>query len=369
MNSFSVIFLPDPVLFPGGTSGLNRYHEELDSFSLSLFYGLPVDNLRLGGAIELAHRTEEKKNLSDVTSFFFRSIDTNDPSLVMIPFDSRFWEALFKGTLEGPLGEGKLALTLKGGFIFNGDNDLRSTDIFGGTFRSSHLKGDVKGWKARGDLWLRFPFLKNLDLPFVLAMEYERKSRDGKGLERSQAPFVVNEDFLSYENKETIFHLTAGGGIDKKFNEEDRFAAGIYYKFIRTNQSFSQGFSNNTNFPYYKEHQAFLCLTGEKKLSPGITVRAGVNIFYGWVSEELRFKSPVVQEDRALDGHHWGMATSLGSTIKFLSFSLEPFLGFGYRKLQLSGNRVDSFPQMIQVERFDELKREWVTNAGISITF
>jgi len=101
-------------------------------------------------------------------------------------------------------------------------------------------------------------------------------------------------------------------------------------------------------------------------------MRMGLNFFYGWVKEDFKFNyadnTPFSFLDNiSLDDSRWGIGASLGGTVKFERFSLEPFVGGGYQKLKLDGDGFDtSYPSVIES---DKLKKEWFIGGGFSIKF
>ena len=44
-----------------------------------------------------------------------------------------------------------------------------------------NMDGDVKGWNIGGDLWLRVPLAKDLSVPMLVKVDYQKKTRDGDG--------------------------------------------------------------------------------------------------------------------------------------------------------------------------------------------
>ena len=99
----------------------------------------------------------------------------------MYPFDSRYWEGLLKGSLKGDMGPVKIALTLKGGLILWGDNkyNFDANTPIGPSFVDA--SGDVRGWSLGADLWLRYLLSKDLSLPFLLKINYQKKTKTGEG--------------------------------------------------------------------------------------------------------------------------------------------------------------------------------------------
>ena len=141
--------------------------------------------------MQLAYRREENETF--INEDFLsgnRAFQTNfpvgesQPALnlfpFMFPYDSKYWEALFKGSLRGAVGFGEFAFTMQGGFILTGDNKLEHGTVhpFGGP-GTIDMDGDVRGWRIGGDLWVRSPLRDNISLPILLKVDYWEKTRDG----------------------------------------------------------------------------------------------------------------------------------------------------------------------------------------------
>jgi hypothetical protein len=66
-----------------------------------------------------------------------------------LPYDSKYWEALFKGSIDGKLGLLDIDCTVRGGFIFGGDDTFKLTQ---NTIYVHDSSGDVTGWRIGGDM-------------------------------------------------------------------------------------------------------------------------------------------------------------------------------------------------------------------------
>jgi hypothetical protein len=370
-----------------------RLESDLDTFALRLLYGIPMGGFKLGGEVQLAYRQEENETFlnEDVSPGIhtLRLFHTNFPLAgtepwvnllpFMTPYDSKYWEALFKGSLEGKIGPAKIAFTIRGGFIFSGGNKYNATTIFpAGAPDFIKTDGDVKGWRIGEDLWLRVPLSEGISLPFLVKADYQKKTRDEDGIGSGFIPFPN----VDYTNEEKILQIEAGGGIDKELGKGTRIAAGIYYSYIQNKNNFDvtwfQGVNwidaGYSNYPDHRENQVILKLAGEKELSPIVDLRMGINFFYGWAEENFRYNlrtsaSPFVSVSHAsLDGYHWGLGASMGGTVKFDRFSLEPFIAVGYQKMNLKGDGFETvyIPGILQG---DKARKEWSLGGGVSIKF
>jgi len=367
----------------------NRYDlkNDLDSFSLRLLYGLPIGGFKLGTEFQLAYRQEQNKTFFDQDSgvgihafwtnnIFGAILPFINTFPFMFPYDSKYWEAVLKGSLKGTIGPANIAFTLKGGYIFKGDNKLgfnyRDTTLASGDI---DMDGEVKGWRIGGDFWLRYTLVKDLSLPFLIKVEYQKKSREGDG----PATGIFGPANIDYENEEKILELETGLGLDKEFAKGTRIAGGIYYGYLKNKNNFMFNASSagpffqtwdSSNYPDQTEHRVILRIAGEKELSPMFAMRMGLNFFYGCVKEDFRFTyvdtfPSSLSEKISLDGSRWGIGASLGATVKVQRFSIEPFVGGGYQKLNLSGDG-DRSGLLLDM---DKLKKEWSVGGGFSVKF
>jgi hypothetical protein len=358
-----------------GVSNFARYDltKDLDNFALRLLYGLPLGGFNLGGEVQLAYRREENEN--SMPGFLNYTLGTQIPSRNLTPFqlphDSKYWEALFKGSLERKVGPLDLEFTLRGGFIFSGDNswELTQTSIL------VDFGGDVEGWRIGGDLWARYPLSNGLTLPFLVRADFQEKTRDGVGRR-----FDGNPNYYPYESQERNLHIEAGGGVDKDFGKGVRVAAGIYYNYLQREYDFilkeTTGIGGQVwdhgDYPASIEHQVMIRLTGELELTPAVTLRMGLAPFFGWVREDFTFNyGASYTDDVPLDGHHWGIGASLGGTIKFKRIALEPFINGGWQQIKLNGDgeRTLSSGVVSTLWEMDKLRKEWSIGGGFSIKF
>jgi hypothetical protein len=104
-------------------------------------------------------------------------------------------------------------------------------------------------------------------------------------------------------------------------------------------------------------------------------MRLGINFFYGWTREDFQFDYAdtgfglTSYEDISMDGSHWGIRASLGSTVKFGRLILEPFVGGGYEMMDLDGDGTDDLPLTGSLLKVDKSKKEWFIGGGLSIRF
>jgi len=381
--------------FAPATFYYDRYDlkSNLDNFALRLLYGLPVGGLKLGGEVQFAYRQEEQEIIFNEDFGGFRNLWTNpfqgglslagwrDFFPFMLPYESHYWEALLKGSLEGKVGPLDVELTLKGGFLFAGDNtyEYQLQSPIGTLVDGFRLRGDVTGWRLGGDLWARYPLSQDLSLPFLVSIDFQDKSRDGDG------PSLATGTY-SYNSDEQSLHITIGGGLDKELAKGARIAAGIYYNYLQGKNEikFNQfptagGFVDYdyTDFPSSFESQVMLRLAGELALSHAVTLRMGLTPFIGWVREDYTFSSFVsplatgFTDDVSTDGLHWGIGASIGGTIKFKSITLEPFINGGWQQVHLkgSGDSVINTGVVTTLIDMSKDRDEWSIGGGLSVLF
>jgi len=323
---------------------------DFDDFALRLLYGLPIGGFNLGGEVQFAYRQEENQIYDYFFDLSMAWLNDNWIPEYLYPYDSHYWEALFKGSIEGKVGPLELEFTLRGGFLFGGDNEWYYEFQLpaGAPFYGWDMDGGVEGWRIGGDLWARYPLGDGLTLPVLVRVDYQEKTRDGDG----PGFGLYTGTLWDYEHERTDLAITAGGGLDKEFGKDTRIAAGIYYNYLQGKDEFVI-FANGVlydwwTFPDITEHRALLRIAGERRLSPVVVLRSGINGFYGWRR---------VEDTGHLfaDGSHWGVGVSLGGTITVKRFTIEPFIAGGYQGLDL--------------DEEDVVRNEWNIGGGLSVLF
>ncbi len=360
---------------------------DLDNLALRLLYGLPLDGVTLGGEVQLAYRQGEDKTWWKLTDLSRGS--SNYPwggyskhlnlFPFMIPYDSDYWEALLKGSLEGEIGPADVEFTLRGGYLFGGDNrytyDFQNP--YGTSWTGFELAGDVDGWRMGGDLWVRYPLSGGLSLPFLVRADYREKTRDGDGLGVLAAagrPF-------RYEHQERKLELEAGGGVDKNCGKGTRIATGLYYQYLQGSNDIwiwedlgaSTATDDYSDYPASTEHRVLVRFAAERELSAAASLRMGLNLFYGWAGEDFMYTYKTTTgtnytDDISLDGNRWGIGASMGGTFRFKSFTLEPFLSAGWQDLQLDGDGTQTGTSTA-LYKMDKSRSEWYIGGGFSILF
>jgi hypothetical protein len=370
-------------LIPGS---YNRYSfdDSLNAFNLRVLYGIPMGALKLGSEFQIGYQKAKNTDtffsnndqvfLNDIIGAHIPSINTFP---FQFPYDSKWWNMGFKSSLEGPLGPGKLSATVRGGFIFSGENDphYRIISPPSSVFENVNFDGNVEGWNTGGDLWWRTPLTNGLSLPLLIRVDYDKKTWDGKGV---NVPF--GDLPIRYRSNEKNFQVEAGGGLDKDFGKGTRAAAGLYYNYVNSNRSYFYQYpdqkTDHTDYPHQIEHRGILKIAAEKEFCPSFTARLGLNVFFGWVNEGYKFRESLAPfggtvEHISIDGPNWGGVLSLGGTVKLSRFNLEPFVSVGYRRLDLDGEdgfRGTFFGSGISLD-MDKLKEVWSIGGGLSIKY
>lgn len=360
---------------------------DLDDFTLRLLYGLPVGGgFSLGGELQFSYRQEENATWQQQgnTGVSNNCLSNGVAAALnlfpfMIPYDSEYWEVLLKGSIDGSIGPVGTALTLRGGYLLGGDNTLESEFQNLPAFPDTvfDLDGTVEGWRVGGDLWVQYPFSHAVSLPFLARIDYQEKGRDGDCITDIGLP---SDDF-SYEHKEKNFEVEAGGGVDARLGERSRIAAGLYYSYRDTKDDYRLGIPsllpdllNNSDYPTSTEHRVILRLAEEEKLSSTFVLRYGLEFFYGWVQEDFNATNwgyADSTEEVSLDGNRWGVGLSLGGTLKFRRFTLEPFINAGYQGFNLDGDgkTVLAGGTPDYNSKIEQTKREWFAGGGLSLTW
>jgi hypothetical protein len=140
-------------------------------FAFSLMFGVPIDCVAIGFEAGLGYHDEENKISQQVSAF---GNATNPIAMMMLmpavwanthpymlPYDSEYMETFLKASVASKLGcNADFGLTLNGGYIFFGDNELYtdSSPIIPGDLE---LDGDVDGWSIGGDFWFRYKIVKH----------------------------------------------------------------------------------------------------------------------------------------------------------------------------------------------------------------
>jgi hypothetical protein len=337
-----------------------------DNFALRLLYGLPIGGgFKLGGELGFAYCQDQQTVY--LPTFGALNILVAPVVLTAPPlsaYDSASWEIPFKAGVEGALGPLDVEFTVHGGVIASGANKP-SGNIGGGEFE---MQGDVSGWRLGGDLWARYPLGEGLTLPFVVSMNYEKKTRD--------ADFSSPPALAVNETGESSLNLVVGGGLNAQLAKGTRIAGGVYYNYLHDRASWSFDIFggapiniNNSDYPDLTEHRLVVRLAGEHDFSPTVALRMGLNFFYGWPMEDVAVSSNVMTSlVHSLDGSHWGIGASLGGTIKVKPITLEPFVGGGYQSLNLSGNGIAPSLLPPSYHREDSLSN-WYVDGGLSILY
>jgi len=383
-----------------------------DDFNLRVVYGQAVGGeLSIGGEIQVAHRREENRYRNVLSG-----LTVNDAVLdigvalqndflgelypFMKPFDSTSWEVLFKGGMEGRLGPARVGMDVHGGPVFGGDNTLDHAGVVSAGAlaleNAFRLKGDVSGWQAGGDIWVRYPCSDTVSLPFSLRVNYREKTRDGRGAGdfaiRIDPSIATHSMGWEYGHTETNLDIEAGGGIDVQVSRDLEVASGLYYSFIRGRERLDFaampgivvfddpvviGLSDDP-FPRTTQHLVKLKVAAERKLGSS-RLRGGITAFGGRVSEEYAFSlgAPslfgvtLLSGGGSLEGSTWGIMGAFGAGMQFQGCTVEPFIQAGYQAFSLDGDgRTRALDALIVVPwALEKNRNEALVGAGVSVAF
>lgn len=354
-------------------------------FQLTSIYSFPLGDIKMGTELGIAKKSDDQESFIYDTksirgtqnypwSWAFPYLSTFP---FMIPYDSDYTEIQGKIGIQRQWDASDIVATVRGAHIISGNNDYIYSyqSPLGTTTNYVDMYGNVKGYSVGTDVWFRHSLHDNLVLPFLLEVNYANRERDGLGTD------LFTGDFYDYTHEERAFDLTVGGGVEKSSPNGGIFGIGLYYRYVETKDA--PGFyritpagsvrmEDNLEFPLYKEHMVLLRIAHEKEMSSSITVRGGIDTFYGWVDEGYqRFGSVTsVLDDVSLDGNHWGIQGSVGATVHWGTYAFEPFVNGGYQSLDLDGTGVSTQPAgTIAILGMDTIRKGWFIGAGISILF
>jgi hypothetical protein len=349
--------------------------KDLDNFALRLLYGFPVLGMNAGLELGAAYRDEEKKWWVSYPPTKNDVWPTDYPQNLhsfMNPYDSQYWEILWKAGVGRKFNAASFDWTIKGGNIISSNNEYEFSYTTG---EHVVMGGDVAGFRIGTDLWVRYQMNDALTLPFVVSVDYSSKHRDGDGIGTGWGDFGSR---YTYAHQETNFEAKVGGGVEKKINANGLISAALYYDYVqgREHQWFQRVGAyiyDFMDFPLHKEHRLEMSLAGELELSPSVTLRMGLNPFYGWVVTH-DFQQAVVgsfTDDISADGYSWGINTSLGGTVKFPRLALEPFINVGYRSLKLKGDGPKRSVTGVTTGlwEIEQNRSEWYIGGGFSVLF
>lgn len=355
--------------------------DNLDNFALRIIYGLPVGSIKLGGELQIAYRNEERQTTYITEDGHIHAnypwVAWDDPDYnlypYMIPFESKYWDAQGKVSLEGLMGSAKYTLTLKGGIPFASDNQYSYLDA---PSYGAEMDGNVSGYKIGGDFWLRVPVSSSIVLPFVISAEYRTIKRDGAGIDDHAGAVVT------YEHETKNLAIKVGGGVDFMPAKGTKLAAGIYYDYLSIKEDTYNDYLDPTepfyslsysDMPKQSEHRVTLKALAEKDLSSTFALRGGFSAFYGLIKSDYAYASYydiVIPDGEPLNmttsGSNWGANISIGATVKIDKISLEPFLNGGYMKYKTSGDGTFGDYGLVTAD-FD--KTNWIVGGGLSVKF
>lgn len=400
----------------------------LDNFKLRVLYGQALgDGLNLGLEMQVAYvqdGTETNSSLRsvrvdgwEIANLYSLSFNQKNGFLgelfpFMKPYDSSYWEMIFKAGLDGRFGPASVGFVARGGPIFGGDNEFDSFKSAGAVItnqdetvdtyygrNSFKLKGDVSGFKVGGDLWVRYPFSETTSLPFTVRVDYIEKNRDGSGVGAAFAdsPVLSGTARLGwgYEYSEKRLDIEAGGGVDVQVSRDLRVAGGLYYNYLENREGFFLSMDtglhlgsglgdliinlDDDKFPNTVKHLVKLKIAAEQNMGTWL-MRGGFSVYGGWVSEDsssalgtpVLTLNNVLGNSSSLDGTLWGLMGSFGATLNLGGCKVEPFVQAGYQSLSVDGpGRTSLLGGSIGSARWsvERETNEALVGTGLSILF
>ena len=373
----------------------------LDNYALKLIYGQPVGGMNLGAELGVAYRNEKQDDTLNLSIMSLEGIGATLP--YMVPFNSSYWELSGKLGLNKKLNKTDIDWTVYGAGILSADSDNQyllkageAVPTAGLGYRDA-MNGDVSGYRFGSDLWIRHQLNEELSLPFLVSVGYNKKDRDGDGLILPYAyggpdlpdPLNVN---LNYKDIAKTLNVKVGGGLVHGVKDCGQFGVGLYYNYIQSRERLdvlgeyvgenrvfldNYGHGNLNKFPYHQEHRLVLNVAGEQVVCDDLTVRGGLDFFYGWVvsddyggSADYNLSGYSIgggsgKASLPLDGHTWGIGGSLGATKKLCGLTFEPFIKGGYQLFDTNGS-TGFGPYSVGL---DKKKADWFASAGLSALF
>ncbi|HEX2966134.1 MAG TPA: hypothetical protein VHO84_10120 [Syntrophorhabdaceae bacterium] len=338
----------------------HKYTNETASFpEFRFIYAQPLNGkLKLGGEFGITYREEKLESsfsAGDDTISNFSPFMNHSGQVYMVPFqvpyNSKYWDATLKGSVETQIGPSTLSFTPYYGTIIDGRNRFDYNASLYDSYNDNIMaKGSIHGWRVGGELWWRFPVSSNSTVPVLLRVERGSKKRTGTSNGSLDGYDVSAIDTYVFSSRERNLTIEFGPGINALIGNGNRVAAGIYYGFSKKKTDFDavewdegEDLCDSTNYngiPDSKEHRVTLKGSGEFAISPVFSLTSGLNLFYSKVKNNYSFyfENDLRQAAWNMKGHAWGIGASIGAIYKLNQLSVEPYINGGYQRLRMSGN-------------------------------
>ncbi len=385
-TGFKETFKGDFISGDAGGNDIEPYKVRNPSGALSLrvLYGIPVSStLKFGAEFEVAQKKEEIKNYKEESNYRVNDLWSGDLFAFGIPYDSEYYKASMKASVETTMGPGKASFTLRGGVPFSSNNhykhDIRN---YGDSMPDNYgdMSGKVKGYDVGADAWMRLPLSQTLSLPFLLSVNYGLMKRDGDGFLINPLVFATD-----HEQKRKTLSITAGGGVDYTPVQGTRVAGGLYYTYLNDKTNFSwnaQYLADLTNpqehwiwdsMPKTTEHKISFKGSIEKTLSSDVNLVGGFNGYYGRIKMKGESFSSLYRttSESLAKGNHWGIGASLGASIKAGATLIEPYIAGGFDRTKLSGDGAYYYNGILEdvIADMKTKAKIWSIGGGISMRF
>jgi hypothetical protein len=368
--------------------GSTRLSTSPDTYGLTFLYGIPAGHGTFGASLGVAYTDEETREFITSGGIGIRNSIWGalyPPVLnlyaFMIPYKSTYWEGRGQLSYAGAMGRLPYALTLSGSVPFSSDNKYEYDEMPGSN--AFTMKGDVNGFNVGLDFWLRYPLRPNLSLPFLVRATYLYLDRDGAG----PGPVIEGTPYyFRYEHVKRKGLVEAGGGFDYTPCKGARVAGGLYYNYLYDRETIRiyedccafthTALFDYEDYPKKREHRVVAKIAGERNLKPGVALRAGANVYYGWVTGNLSSAWQGDQDRYSVGvgrngsgGSSWGVNTAMGATWTFTAVSFEPFISAGFRSWDLHGHGVD-FLNGTPYQSLGRFTRtDWLFGLGFALRF
>jgi hypothetical protein len=377
--------------YTGFTTSTNSFDQEkrLDDLALRVIYGIPVNkNLKLGTEFQIDYKKEKSttKRSYGGNTYINETYGFSDSPVSLlylgVPYDSRYYEASMKASVETMIGPAKASFTARGGMPFSSENDYYY--LYNSNFGGDH-DGKIKGHNFGADAWVRVPVSNTLALPFLVTFDYKKLNRKAEGREMLGWTGFYGRHIYRDESKT----FTAGGGVDYTPAQGTKVAGGLYYTYLKDTTDFVYAYSNYPNvgsswnyfdhsgYPETKEHKISFKGAVEKAISSDITLNGGFNTFYGWMKQthehSFASTSPYVPNlfSSSAKGKRWGANASLGASFKAGATTMEPYVAGGFERISLSGDGGSYSNGVLSTMYPDNSlkKNTWFIGGGFALRF
>jgi hypothetical protein len=364
---------------------------KLDDVALRILYGIPAStNLKLGVEFKIDYKKEKNQTFIDIYTNALTGWSDGGYDLLHlgVPYDSEYYEASMKASLETMIGSAKTSFTARGGIPFSTKNNYYHA---ASTYYGVDNDGEINGHTIGADVWVRLPINNSLSLPILVKYDYKKVNRKAEG----QGTGGWDFRYIKHSSQEKSMAFTAGGGADYTPYAGTKIAGGLYYTYFKNSTDFAFMYREipypiywyryeHSGYPKITENRISFKAACEKTVSSAVTLNGGLNAFYGQVTQNNDFSlypaGPPVYTIRgfssSMKGNRWGAGASASATIKIGGQIIEPYIVGGFERLNLSGDGL-SYQEYLFIgnvidgvyPHVDLKKKVWCIGGGLSLRF